>query len=70
MKPDELRLVPNTMPVLQNWGEDVWIADGSERPLRLCFTSHPNDCRQAWRRIVVGLTHRLRFHGKHSTHSQ
>ena len=53
MKPDEPRLVPNTMPVLQNYGEDVWIADGSERPLRLCFTSHPNDCRQAWRRIVV-----------------
>ena len=33
MKPDELRLVPNTMSVLQNYGEDVWIADGSERPL-------------------------------------
>ena len=45
--------LPNTMPVLQNYAEDVWIADGSERPLRLCFTSRPNDCRQVWRRIVV-----------------
>ena len=26
MKPDELRLVRNTTPVLQNYGEDVWIA--------------------------------------------
>jgi hypothetical protein len=35
MKPDELRFLPNTMPALQNYGEDVWIADGFERPLRL-----------------------------------
>ena len=42
-----VRLVRNTTPVLQNYGEDVWIADGSELRLRLCFTSHPNDATTA-----------------------
>jgi len=32
MRPDELRFLLNTMPALQNSGEDVWIADGAERP--------------------------------------